>query len=273
MDYDLRLDLLNSNHFTPAWLNEIGALGLLKVSKILFNDYRIVPLIFSMALLVLVYFLSYKITGNRIASLLSVLIVASSKIFFWYSTSMVYPNFWVLFLLLAVYPLTRKSKYSHLSFLTSIFSKGLSFVFLPILLYYPVKLRQKGMIFGYVLVSSLIVGMILALNFVGSKVYFHVDNIDKITNWATNLKADPIILALLIPVVWCLIYLHKKRTAYSGFLLVSLLYSMFVPYILVLFTDYVDQQYRFLPFVVFFALSCSLIISKGKILVAPFKRF
>ena len=98
---------------------------LLVSSFTLFGNYRVIPFVGSVAVLVLVYLFTKKITNNRVASLISTVIVLQSNLFLTFSSTPSYTIFWSLFYLLSIYLILHKTWYlSPLAYLLSLFSKS-----------------------------------------------------------------------------------------------------------------------------------------------------
>ena len=75
------------------------------ISIEVFGNVKVIPFIASIALLVLTYFTTVKITSKRFAGLVATVIVLQSGVFLMYDTGITYPNFWILFYLLSLYPI------------------------------------------------------------------------------------------------------------------------------------------------------------------------
>jgi len=97
----------------------------LKSSTVLFGNDRVVPLLASVSLLIVTYFLTKTITQKRFAGIVSVVIIMQSNVFLIYDTTVSYTNFWILFYLLSLYLVYRFWPLSPVSYLLSIPSKAL----------------------------------------------------------------------------------------------------------------------------------------------------
>jgi len=88
-----------SKHFT---------LFLTSSSMQLFGNYKVIPFIASIALLVLTYFVTFEISKKRFAGIVAMLIVLQSGVFLFYDTTVAYPNYWIVFYLLSLYLVYKK---------------------------------------------------------------------------------------------------------------------------------------------------------------------
>ncbi|MGI0023379.1 MAG: hypothetical protein ACRD9Q_11040, partial [Nitrososphaeraceae archaeon] len=90
---------------------------LLTTSMNVFGNYKAIPFIASIALLVLTYLITTEITKKRFAGIVSILIVLQSNTFLTYDTSPTYENFWILFYLLSLYTIYKRWPFSPISFI------------------------------------------------------------------------------------------------------------------------------------------------------------
>jgi len=132
----------------------------IKASIVLFGNDRVIPLLASVSLLLVTYFLTKTITQKRFAGIVSVVILMQSNVFLIYDTTVSYTNFWILFYLLSLYLVYRFWPLSPASYLLSIPSKALTAAFLPMSLYFilrsNISRKQK------MLTAGITAGIILA---------------------------------------------------------------------------------------------------------------
>jgi len=129
-DYHIRVEFFLRNYD----VTKIGGMGLgahssmflTSLSMELFGNYKVVPFISSISLLVLTYFFTFEITQKRFAGIIAMVIVLSSKIFWFFDTSVAYPNYWILFYLLSLYLVCKKWPLSPISYVLSYTSKSLT---------------------------------------------------------------------------------------------------------------------------------------------------
>jgi len=72
-----------------------------------FENYKVIPFIASIALLVLTYIVTVELSKKRFAGIVAMVIVLQSYVFLWYDTSVSYPNFWIVFYLLSLHHLAK----------------------------------------------------------------------------------------------------------------------------------------------------------------------
>jgi len=73
---------------------------LLKSSQFLFQNYRVMPLIVSISLLLITYFFTAELTKKRFAGIIAMIILLQSNTFQEFDTIATYENSWVLFYLM-----------------------------------------------------------------------------------------------------------------------------------------------------------------------------
>ena len=244
---------------------------LLITSEKIFGDYRVIAFFASIALLIVTFFIVKEITKKRIPGIIAILVVLQSNIFLTYDTSAVYSNFWILFYVLSLYLILRKWQLTHISLVLSIFSKILSVAFLPFTIFFILN-NTKGKKRIYVLVFYIVL-IIGGLFFITSfprqmfdlgGTYLPENFLKGFEILSYQLRFDPIILILLLPVT-VMLFLKSLRGFYqtnsiqiliSGFLL--------VPPILITFTEQTNEPYRLIALVVFFAIGVGVLFGKIK---------
>ena len=239
----------------------------IKSSMYLFGNYAIIPFLASIALVVVTYLLTQKITGKRFAGLVSMTILLQSNLFVTFDTSVSYTNFWILFYLLALYFALSVWPLSPISFLATIPAKAVTILYFPMLVYFVFRSNIKKSSKFMILVS------IIAVIIVGaafSSVKYGFDSTEfwaGFTSAANHLRFDGLVAMFLIPLTVCL-FLSSKKTRYSESIMVFLGGLLLVNPIVTGFTDQTNQPYRFIPFVVFFAIGVGVLLSKRAMKVA-----
>lgn len=245
------------------WKEKLGAVYAILASKTLTGNYHTFPIISSVGLLLITYFFVLKITSNRIASIVSVCILEFSKTFMWYSDDIAYPNFFMTMLLLSIYPFTR-SWIKPVSFVASFVFKAEALAFFPLTF---IREKDKRIKLVYIGIAVFIGGVAIALNWVRFDGTINTTNMLYPQIGLYLLDQDMWILSLLTPVTILLFYLRSRKVEWSGYLLFSMGYCLLFQYILPIFTSYNAYGYRMLPFVVFFAISVGLVVSKKDMLL------
>ena len=98
---------------------------LLIASLDIFQNVKIIPFLGSIALLVTTYFLTKEITQNRLAGIVSMLILIQSYTFLRYDSFAMYENFWALFYVVSLYVILKKHYLSSISYILSILTLSL----------------------------------------------------------------------------------------------------------------------------------------------------
>lgn len=265
-DQSLLLKSFAHNEINKEWKEKLGAVYTILASKTLTGNYHTFPIISSIVLLVVTYLFSLKITQNRLASLVSVIILEFSKTFMWYSDDIAYPNFFLVFLLLAIYPF-KKSFIKPISFIISFIMKAEALAFLPLVI---IREKDRRIKFVYIGIAGIVGLITILLNWVRFDGTINTTNALYPQIGLYLLDQDMWILSLLTPVTILLFILRKNKVEWSSYLLGAMGYCLLFQYILPIFTTYNAFGYRMLPFVVFFSLSTALIISKRDIWLKSF---
>ena len=266
-DQDLLLKGLANGTINAEWKEKPGEVYGLIASKDATGNYHTFSILSSVALLLVTYLLSLKITGNRLTSIIAVMIVTFSRTFLWYSDSIPYPGFWCVLFFMSLYPFQRKL-IKPISFLASFVMKAQSLAFLPLTIIREKDKRIRIFYIGIGVVAAVGATLLKWTRVDG----FNPGNLAPPYVVFEILMQDVWIIILFFPVSLGLFYLYRKKIDWAGTLLLGMLWSLFFQYILALFTTYGAFSERMLPFVVFFAMGCGLIISKKEIFVESLKK-
>lgn len=267
-DQSLLLKSFAHGEINKEWKEKLGAVYAIIASKTLTGNYHTLPIVSSIFLMIVTYFFALKISSNRLASLISVIVLEFSKTFMWYSDSIAYPNFFLVMLLLSIYPFQKKIL-KPISFVVSFIFKAEALAFLPLTF---IREKDKRIRIAYIGIAVLVGAVAIALNWVRFDGTMSSTNALYPQIGLYLLDQDMWILSLLTPVTILLFILRKYKVEWSSYLLGAMGYCLLFQYILPIFTTYNAFGYRMLPFVVFFALSVSLIISKKDLLLERLKR-
>jgi len=246
----------------------------------IFDNYKVIPLIASIALLVLTYLFTFELTKKRFAGIVSMVIVLQSNLFLMYDTSVTYPNFWILFYLLSLYLIIKKWSLSPISYLAALFSKPLSAAFLPMTLFFiyradiPKQKKVKSVIF-YAIILIAVATFITTVetrnleNFdVNLGVFSVHDFWDGFGSLYASLRFDGLVLLFLLPLAFGLFHAARKRIVHADsimFLIFGMLLSSPLIYGL---SNFIIVPYRLIPLIVFFAIGVGLLLSRN---VSPTK--
>jgi len=236
----------------------------------IFDNIKIIPYLASILLLIVTYFLTIKFSQKNFSGLLAVILVIQSTTFRTYDTIAVYENFWVLFYVLSIYFIFKKPSVSSVFFLSSIFSKSIISLMLPISIIITVlsDISKNKKIF--VILTHITVLVISFIIFqVSDSVYENAIDINPDKFWvgfttlASNLRFDILLLLLLLPVSVGLFLKVKNGDKNSVSLLLLLAGTIVSTSILEMLTNFaMVYPYRYMPLIVFFAISASSLLSR-----------
>ena len=242
--------------------------SLLLISEKLFGDFRIIPYIASIALLITTFFIVKEITKKRIPGILAILLVLQSNIFLSYDTSATYSNFWILFYTLSLYLILKKWQLTHISFALSMFSKLLSIVFLPFTIFFVLN-NTKGKKRIYILIFYAILtitGLFVVSNsniLFGMDITYIPENFAKgLQSLSYQLRFDSIILIFLLPLTVALFLKSLKGFHQANSIQILISGFLLIPPLLITFSEQTNEPYRLIPLVVFFAIGVSTLLGK-----------
>jgi len=240
-----------------------------------FENYKVIPFISSIALLVLTYFVTVEMSKKRFAGIISMLIVLQSEVFLIYDTSTAYPTFWILFYLLSLYLIFKKWPLSPISFLAGAISKPMTSAFLPMTLFFiyraniPKQAKVKSIIFYVVLA---ILGIIL-LSFMGTSIFdihaaakvgdFSVHDFwGGFTAFSSSLRFDGLIVLFLLPLTLGLFHASRRGILHADSVMFLILGMLLSAPLIDAFSNFINEPYRVFPVVIFFAMGTGILLSK-----------
>lgn len=240
------------------------------ISQNILQNIRILPFVASNALLLLTYFFTVQLTNKRFSGIIAMIILMQSWVFWSYDTAATYSNFWALFYLLSLYLVTNKRWYlSHISFIASLLSKFLTATFLPMTLFFvynakmPIKQKKYSII-----IYALIFGAMIAALIVGSRVIPGIHSFDYATFWMgfawlqMALRNDGLVLVFLLPLVVGLFLISRRGITQADSILFLIMGTLLSHPLLVALTFHNILPYRYIPFIVFFAIGIATLFSK-----------
>jgi len=245
---------------------------LLKTSEVLFQNTKIVPFIGTNALLLVTYFFTVQLTKKRFSGVVAVVLTLSSFSFLRYDTLATYSNFWTLFFILSLYLMNKKWILSPISFFCSILSKTLTVAFLPLSFFflYNSEMKQKKkirlaalyIIIAIILISALLTGFQGGVSLQSIQAFDFVEFFIGFSAWAYQLRFDYLLLMFYLPLTVGLILVSKSGIRNADSVLVLMAGTLFAAPLLSGFTDYNVFPYRYLPFIIFFAIGVGILLSR-----------
>ena len=266
-----------TNLHDPDPAHDIGhylGIELEVISMQIFGNYKVIPFIASIALLVLTYYTTVEISKKRFAGIVSMVIVLQSGIFLMYDTSVAYPNFWILFYLLSLYLICKKWPLSSVSYVSAVLSKGLAAMFLPASLFFAYrthvsKQKKIQIVISYGIIIALGIAFLTitgtSLNPVEKKEFNFHDFWAGFTAFYSSLRLDGLALLFLLPLTVGLFTASGKGHVHADSILFLILVMLLSAPLLSAFSDNQNVPYRFVPFIIFFALGSGIILSKRSV--------
>lgn len=243
------------------------------ISMIIFGNYKAIPFIGSIALLVITYLLTVQIAKKRFAGIVAMCIVLQSGVFYLYDTSVAYPNFWILFYLVSLYFVLRTEVLSPIFFILGALSKPLIAAFLPMSLFFVhrsnISKKKKIIItaaYGVIVVAAILGLFVLrstSTDYDLTKLSAH-DFWGGFTAFNANLQHDGFILIFLLPLTIGLYVVYRRGIRHADSFLFLIMGILLSAPILIAVSNITNTPYRFITLVTFFAISVGIILSKDK---------
>ena len=163
----------------------------------IFGSPRIFPFIASIVCLFLTYLITVQISKKRFAGIIALGLVLQSGNFLTYDTTITYPIFWIMFLLLSIYFIFKSWPLSAIFFIPAALSKMLSISFVPFTILFIAMLdlpkRKKLLLLSSYFVLC-IIGLLLFFIWEGVSItglfpFLHYSSFD-----VTKIMLNPLII-------------------------------------------------------------------------------
>jgi len=247
---------------------------LLNLSINVFDNIRVIPVIISILLVILTYFITVKIAQKRFSGILAVIVLLQSATFLEYDTTASYDNAWTILYLFSLYTIYKKWYLSPVAFIFAVFSKILTAAFLPMSLFFiyrsgmPKNIRIKALTtYGVIIGLFFVVFYFVDLSIVSPLIYYDGD-FDYLKFWrgftsfAFQLRYDGVVLTLLVPLVVGLYLLSRRGLIQADSIMLVIMGMLLAAPLLPAITNLTIQPYRFVPLVVFFCNRCRTFVFK-----------
>ena len=278
-DYLILKEALNiwpaTDHFS-IYVNEQNTryvrMILLDFSQEFFQNIKFLPFVASILVVIFTALITIQISKKRFAGIISMLILLQSITFTDFDTIAVYENFWVLFFLISLYTIQKKSWFSSpISFILSIFTKAfvVTYFWINIFFIYRAEISKKT---KYVMLGSY--AAILGITYFifqnqSCIIYDEVVRInfnsflDGFTGWGNSMQLDPLLMLCMIPLIIGLFIKSLKGVKQSDSILIMIAGTLLAAPLISLVTDfYFILPYRFIPFAVAIAIGIGVFLSK-----------
>jgi len=246
---------------------------LLSSSMDIFGNYKVVPFLASIALLIVTYLITTVITQKRFAGIVATIILLQSSVFLTYDITVSYTNFWILFYLVSLYMVYRFWPLSPVAYLLSIPSKALTAAFLPMSIYFILRSnisRKKKIIISGITAGIILAGGIASTtNFSatqGTEEKFDAKDFQMgFTSFSYQLRSDGLLMLFMIPLMVGLFIVSRNGIKHGESMMVFIAGMLLIAPILTGFTTNTNQPYRFVPLVVFFAIGVGVLLSRRQV--------
>ena len=245
---------------------------LLDSSQEFFQNIKFLPFVASILVVIFTALITIQISKKRFAGIISMLILLQSITFTDFDTIAVYENFWVLFFLISLYTIQKKSWYSSpISFILSIFTKAfvITYFWINIFFIYRAEISKKTKYF--LLASYAIIISITYFIFQNQSdiIYDQIIKIDfnsflnEFTGWGNSMQLDPFVILCIVPLTIGLFFKSLKGIKQSDSILIMIMGTILAGPLIALVTDfYFILPYRFIPFIVAVAIGIGVFLSK-----------
>ncbi len=247
---------------------------LLNISINIFDNYRMVPLFFSIALLILTYFITVKISQKRFSGILAVIIILQSSVFLEYDTTASYENIWTVLYLVSLYTIYKKWYLSPFAFIFSVLSKTLTAIFLPMSLFFIYRSGlPKRDVIKALIPYGIIIALFIAVFYLGdlpidSPLRYYGGGFADLAFWrgftafSYQLRYDGLVLTLVLPLVVGLYLISRRGIMQADSIMIMIMGMLLAAPLLSSLTTSTIQPYRFVPLLVFFAIGVGTLFSK-----------
>ena len=245
---------------------------LLDFSQEFLQNIKFLPFIASILVVIFTALITIQISKKRFAGIISMIILLQSITFTDFDTIAVYENFWVLFFLISLYTIQKKSWYtSPISFILSIFTKAfvITYFWINIFFIYRAEISKKTKYF--LLTSYAIIISITYFIFQNQSdiIYDQIIKIDfnsflnGFTGWGNSMQLDPFAVLCIVPLTIGLFFKSLKGIKQSDSILIMIMGTILAGPLIALVTDfYFILPYRFIPFIVAVAIGVGVFLSK-----------
>ena len=245
---------------------------LLDFSQEFLQNIKFLPFVASILVIIFTALITIQISKKRFAGIISMIVLLQSITFTDFDTIAVYENFWVLFFLISLYTIQKRSWYiSPISFILSIFSKAfvITYFWINIFFINRAEIPKKTKI----LIMSSYVTMISIIFFIfqnqSSIIYDQIIKIDfnsflnGFTGWGNSMQLDPFVMLSIVPLTIGLFLKSLKGLKQSDSILIMIMGTILAGPLISLVTDfYFILPYRFIPFIVATAIGVGIFLSK-----------
>ena len=270
------LDIWPATDHSSIYVNEQNTryvrMILLDFSQEFIQNIKFLPFVASILVVIFTALITVQISKKRFSGIISMIILLQSITFTDFDTIAVYENFWVLFFLISLYTIQKKSwPLSSVSFILSIFTKAfvITYFWINIFFIYRAEISRKT---KYFILASYVVIISVTYFIFQNQTSIIYDQIVKIdfnsflngfTGWGNSMQLDPLVMLCIIPLTIGLFVKSLKGIKQSDSILIMIMGTILAGPLISLVTDfYFILPYRFIPFIVAIAIGIGVFLSK-----------
>ncbi|MDC0169046.1 hypothetical protein OAI77_05365 [Candidatus Nitrosopelagicus sp.] len=270
------LDIWPATDHSSVYVNEQNTryvrMIILDFSQEFIQNIKFLPFIASILVVIFTALITVQISKKRFSGIISMIILLQSITFTDFDTIAVYENFWVLFFLISLYTIQKKSwPLSSVSFILSIFTKAfvITYFWINIFFIYRAEISRKT---KYLILASYVAVISVTYFIFQNQTSIIYDEIVKIdfnsflngfTGWGNSMQLDPFVMLCIIPLTIGLFLKSLKGIKQSDSILIMIMGTILAGPLISLVTDfYFILPYRFIPFIVAIAIGIGVFLSK-----------
>ena len=273
---DQALKIFPETNHSSVYVNEQNTryvrMIILDFSQEFLQNIKFLPFIASILVVIFTALITIQFSKKRFSGIISMIILLQSITFTDFDTIAVYENFWVLFFLISLYTIQKKSWYSSpLFFILSIFTKAFVVTYFWINIFFILRSEISKKIKYYIISGYVIIISITYFIFQNQSgiIYDEIVKIDfnsflgGFTGWGNSMQLDPLMILCIIPLTIGLFVKSLKGVKQSDSILIMIAGTLLATPLISLVTDfYFSLPYRFIPFVIAVAIGIGVFLSK-----------
>ena len=273
---DQALKIFPGTKHSSVYVNEQNTryvrMIILDFSQEFLQNIKFLPFIASILVVIFTALITIQFSKKRFSGIISMIILLQSITFTDFDTIAVYENFWVLFFLISLYTIQKKSWHSSpLFFILSIFTKAFVVTYFWINIFFILRAEISKKIKYYIISGYVIIISITYFIFRNQSgiIYDEIVKIDfnsflgGFTGWGNSMQLDPLMILCIIPLTIGLFVKSLKGVKQSDSILIMIAGTLLATPLISLVTDfYFSLPYRFIPFVIAVAIGIGVFLSK-----------
>lgn len=237
----------------------------------LFENPKILPMIFNIGVMPLVYFLGYYITNDRLIGLIAISAFVWNPLYTDWQTNATYDQTWAFFLLLSLVVMFRFNSgvRSYLSYAVSIAAKSMAIMYLPLFVVSSwISSKSKRNVLFYLFCTGVIVFVATSrIDIIGNSIGFYPENIEQAL--FRNISLFWQVIPALIGLAGINSVFHaKEKPKNKRLVIVWMIGILLMTPIIHLFTQQLTFSYRYVPFAAFMSIFAGItLVELGNFIV------